>query len=187
MGATSWAGPVAIGLLLAAGLPRLVWGSPAQRALAAALCCSAAVLAVELEAVQRGLAALGLVAFSALGQCLATTAAAAAAYAVARQVAPEPERPRVSPVAAALPVALLQCVLFAVSGVAERPPTGTPFLDAVDRPAVVLLWAVTAAAAGAAGAVLLPLLRRHGPALPLLRSRFAVACTFAGAVVVGLA
>jgi hypothetical protein len=185
--ATGWAAPVAAGLLLVAGLPRLVWGSPAQRALAAALCCSAGVLVVELDAVQDLLARLGLVPLGALVQCLATTGAAAAAYAVARQVAPQAQRPRPSPAVAALPVALLQCVLFAASGAADRPPTGTLFLDGFDRPAVMLLWAVTAAAAGAAGAVLLPLLRRHGPALPRLRSRIAVACTFAGAVVVGFA
>jgi hypothetical protein len=187
VGVTSWAGPVAIGLLLAAGLPRLVSGSPSQRALATALCSSATVLAVELDVVQRPLAGLGLVPFSALVQCLGVTAAAAAGYALARQVAPEPLRPVLSPAAAGLPVALLQCVLFAVAGVADRPSTGRLFLDHVDRPAVVLLWVVTAAAAAAAGAVLLPLLRHYGPGLPLLRSRFAVACTFAGAVVVGFA
>jgi len=84
-----------------------------------------------------------------------------------------------------VPVVLLQCLLFGVSGVAGRPVAGALFLDGVDRPAVVLLWLVTAGAAAAAGAVLLPLLRRYGPALALRRSRFAVACTFTGAVLVG--
>jgi hypothetical protein len=180
-------GPVAIGLLLVAGLPRLVWGSPSQRALATGLCSSAVVLALEVDAVQGPLAGLGAAAYAPLLQCLGVTLAAAAALAMVRQVSPMPLHPTVSPAVVGVPLALLQCLLYAASGVADEPATGRLFLDHTDRPAVVLLWLVTAAGPVAAGAFLLPLLRVHGPALALRRSRFAVACTFAGLVVVGFA
>jgi hypothetical protein len=183
----SWAAPVAIGLLLAAGLPRLVWGSPAQRALATAMCSAAVVLVLELDVVRRPLLERGLVPLGALLQCLAITLGAAAAYAMARQVAPEPGRRALSPAAVGVPVALLQCLLFAASGVGAGPSAGALFSDHLDRPAVVVLWLVTAAAAAAAGAVLLPLLRRYGPGLALRRSRFAAGATFVGAVLVGVA
>jgi hypothetical protein len=183
----SWVGAVAVALLLLAGLPRLVWGSRSQRALATALCGAALATALEFDEVEQLLAGRGLAAFGTLLQCLFVTLAAGAAFGMAKQVSPTPLRPRISPAAAGLPVAAVQGLLFGLSGVAGAPPTGSLFIDHVGRPAVVALWLVTAAGPVAAGAVLLPVLCRYAPGLPQRRARFAVDCTVAGSVAVGLA
>jgi hypothetical protein len=175
----------AAALLLAAGLPRLVWGSPSQRALATALSSCAAALLLELDPVEDLFAPVGLTGFATLLQCLYVTLAAAAAFAMARQVSPTPLRPRLSPAAIGLPVGALQCLLYAVSGVHGAPPTHTVFPDHVGDPAVLGLWLVTAGGPVVAAAVLLPVLRAFGPGLEQRRGRAAVACTFAGLVLVG--
>ena len=186
-GAGAWIGAVAVALLLLAGLPRLVWGSRSQRALATALCAAAAVLTLELDGVEQLLADHGHAAYRTLVQCLFVTVAAAAAFGMAKQVSPTPLCPPISPAAAGLPVAAVQGLLFGASGVSASASTGTFFLDHGQRPAVVALWLVTAATPAAAGVVLVPVLWRYAPGVPQRRARFAVECTVAGAVVVGLA
>ncbi|MCO1656889.1 DUF6545 domain-containing protein [Pseudonocardia humida] len=182
-----WPTVVAAALLLAAGLPRLVWGSPSQRALATALCSCAVVLLLELDEVEDLLGPAGLAGPATLAQCLYVTLAAAAAFGMARQVSPTPLRPRVSAAVIGVPIGVLQCALFAVSGLPGAPPTHAQFPEHVHDPAVLGLWAVTAAGPVAAAAVLLPVLRAFGPGLDRLRGRVAVACTFAGLVLVAFA
>jgi hypothetical protein len=183
----SWPTVGAAALLLIAGLPRLVWGSPSQRALATALCSCAVVLLLELDEVEDLLAPTGLTGLATLAQCLYVTLAAAAAFGMARQVSPTPLRPRVSAAVIGVPIGVLQCLLYAVSGVHDSPPTHTVFPDHVDDPAALGLWVVTAAGPVAAATVLLPVLRAFGPGLDRLRGRVAVACTFAGLVLVAFA
>lgn len=185
-GAVSWLWTVAVALLLLAGLPRLVWGSPSQRALATGLCSAAIGLTLELDGVEALLAGAGWGQLGTLLQCLAVTLGAAAALGMARQVSPTPLRPQLSPAVAGLPVAALQCALFALADVPAEPVTGRFFVDHADRPAVLALWLVTAAAAVAAGVVLLPVLGRYAPGLELHRARFAVECTVAGLAVAGI-
>jgi hypothetical protein len=175
----------AAALLLAAGLPRLVRGSPAQRALATALSSCAAVLLLEVDAVEDLLAGPGLTGAAALAQCLCVTLAAAAAFAMARHVSPVPRRPRLSAAVVGLPLAGLQCLLYALSEVPAADPTHTVFPDHVADPAVLGLWLVTAAGPVLAAAVLLPVLRAFGPGLERRRGRVAVAGTVAGLVLVG--
>ncbi|WP_214407318.1 DUF6545 domain-containing protein [Pseudonocardia lacus] len=183
----SWPTLAAAALLLVAGLPRLVWGSPSQRALATALCSCAVVLLLELDEVEDLLVPSGLTGPATLAQCLYVTLAAAAAFGMARQVSPTPLRPRVSAAAIGVPIAVVQCLLYAASGVHGAPPTHTVFPDHADDPAALGLWVVTAAGPVAAAAVLLPVLRAFGPGLDRLRGRVAVACTFAGLVLVAFA
>jgi hypothetical protein len=182
----SWLWVAAVALLLLAGLPRLAWGSPSQRALATGLCSAAVGLTLELDGVEALLAGAGWGRLGTLLQCLSVTLGAAAALGMARQVSPTPLRPQISPAVAGLPVAALQCGLFWLADVPDGPATGRFFADHGQQPAVLALWLVTVAAAVAAGAVLLPVLSRYAPGLELRRARFAVECTVAGLAVVGI-
>jgi hypothetical protein len=115
------------------------------------------------------------------------TLAAAAAFGMAQQVSPTPLRPGLSAAVVGVPIAVLQCALYAASGVHGAAPTHALFPDHADDPAALGLWVVTAAGPVAAAAVLLPVLRAFGPGLDRLRGRVAVACTFAGLVLVAFA
>lgn len=171
-----WLDVVPLAALLAAGLPRLAAHSPRQRALAGAFVAAALALALESDLVETAVTTGTGSTILVFIQCLAVTAAAAATYGLARRVSLAPLFQPVPPLAAAAPVALCQGVLLYLADTTAAPPTHDFFLAHAHQPQIVGLWCVTTGAAGAAGALLLLVVRQYGPGMAGRGLRFASRC-----------